>query len=173
MDRSRREVEAENYDVISSAAEDLVDGYESRLLDLGHELEAVGGRVVDEAVYAGKTQELANPENVSRDLSYLVPVADQTGISVQDALKAMIQDPNLGGREKIGEQVLDSPYVDQPGETVIEYFQDKGGWTAEISYREESDTVEPEDEQVRRFVSEVENALSETDVNTEIIGWDN
>ncbi len=171
-DRSRSEVEAEQYDLISSAAEELVDGYENRLLDLGHEIEAAGGRVVSKQVYADKTLELTNPENVSRDLSYLVPVADQTGISVRDAVKAVVQDSSLGGREKIGEQVLDSPYVDQPGNTIVEYFQDRDGWTAEISYTENGEAVKPVDEQVQRFVSEVENALDETDVDPEIVGWE-
>lgn len=171
-DRSQSEVEAENYDLISSAAEDLLDGYETQLLDLGHEIEAAGGRVVSEQVYADKTLDLTKPEEISRDLSYLVPVADQTGISMKNAVKAVLQSPKLGGREKIGEQVLDSPYVNQNGRTVVEYFQDKGGWTAEISYVEDGEVLRPEDEQVQRFVSEVGNALDETDVDAEVIGWD-
>jgi hypothetical protein len=172
MSAADPEIQAEQYDLISSAAEELVDGYETQLLDLGHEIEAAGGRVVYEEVYADRTMELTDPESISRDLSVLVPVADQTGISVKNAVKAVVQDPSRGGREKIGEQVLDSPYVDQPGSTVVEYFQDIGGWTAEISYIKEGEQVKPEDEQAQRFVSEVENALDETKVEPEIIGWD-
>ena len=171
-DRSQSEIEAEQYDLISSAAEDLMNSYESKMLDLGHEIEAAGGRVVSEQVYADKTIRLTDPDNISRDLSYLVPVADQTGISVRNAVKAVVQDARLGGREKIGEQVLDSPYVDQPGNTVVEYFQDRDGWKAEISYTENGEAAKPEDEQVQRFVSEVENALEESDVDPKIVGWE-
>lgn len=170
-ERSPDEVEAENYDVISSAAQEIFEGYETRMLDLSREIEAIGGQVVDEEIYADKTQRFFHPEDLTDKLSYLVPVADQTGISVQNAVKAVIQDSSLEGREKIGEQVVDSRHVDQPGETVVEYYQDEGGWTAEISYREDGEAFIPESEQVQRFVSEVQHALDETHVEPEIKNW--
>lgn len=172
-DRSPEEVEAENYDLISSAAQDIFEGYEAKMLDLGHDIEAVGGRIVDEEIYADKTQRFFNPEDLPGNMGYLVPVADHTNISVQNAVKAIIQDSSLVGREKIGEQVVDSRHVDQPGKTVVEYYQDVDGWTAEISYREDGEAFMPEDEQVQRFVSEVEHALDETDVSPEIKNWEN
>lgn len=51
-ERSPDEVEAENYDVISSAAQEIFEGYETRMLDLSREIEAIGVQVVDEEIYA-------------------------------------------------------------------------------------------------------------------------
>ena len=62
--------------------------------------------------------------------------------------------------------------MDQTGETVVEYYQDEGGWTAEISYREDGEVFMPESEQVQRFVSEVQHALDETTVEPEIKNWE-
>ncbi|MFB6241920.1 MAG: hypothetical protein ABEJ36_03905 [Candidatus Nanosalina sp.] len=172
MSTDPAEVETGRYRKISRAAEELLEQYETRMLDLGYEIEAIGGEVVDEEFYADKTASLTRPENVSQDLQYLIPVSEQVDISLMDALKAMVQDPDLGGREKIGEQVIDSDHVEQEGDTVVRYFQDRGGWTAEISYIEDGEVQKPGDDQLQRFVSEVEHALDENGVETRVLNWD-
>lgn len=165
------EVQAEQREVISSVAGDLYDSYEEKLMDFGHEVEAAGAEVVDDEIHAERTSKFMAPEEVPYDLGYLVTLADQTSTTLRDAVDAAIVDPKRGGREFVGTQVLDSPYIGDSGRAVVEYFRGTEGWSAEISYRESGEIMEPESEQVRRFVSEVENALGCTAAEPEIIGW--